>query len=204
MIRYLLDELHTYEEDHSDALCPIDREVNQSLFGEAAKVRPMTVEEGEQLATAQVNAVRQLLLNYTPPAPSFTHPSYHPGSFSHSPSPLSTPPIVHSFPAALSPATRPLPWSSYSPIPSSLGSFTPPPPLPIQPLETAAVIIPDLGQGGWKQAVRDWECADPTRNHHRPLKDMKERDPQAYKALGPANQMKYTQRKRVAEEFITR
>ncbi|TFK53208.1 hypothetical protein OE88DRAFT_1609425, partial [Heliocybe sulcata] len=36
LIRYLLDELYNYEEDHSDVLCLISREADQSLMGEAA------------------------------------------------------------------------------------------------------------------------------------------------------------------------
>ncbi|KAF8545742.1 hypothetical protein OG21DRAFT_1376147, partial [Imleria badia] len=34
MIQYLLDELHAYETDHSDALCPIQRGADVSLLGE--------------------------------------------------------------------------------------------------------------------------------------------------------------------------
>ncbi|KAJ2911584.1 hypothetical protein MD484_g8830, partial [Candolleomyces efflorescens] len=34
MIRYLLDELNTYEGDHSDALCPVDEAANLSHLGE--------------------------------------------------------------------------------------------------------------------------------------------------------------------------
>ncbi|EDQ99683.1 uncharacterized protein LACBIDRAFT_316218 [Laccaria bicolor S238N-H82] len=37
LIRYLLDELYTYEEDHSDALCPVDYETNMSHMGEAGE-----------------------------------------------------------------------------------------------------------------------------------------------------------------------
>ncbi|KIN97313.1 hypothetical protein M404DRAFT_97832, partial [Pisolithus tinctorius Marx 270] len=35
LMRYLLDELHCYETDHSDALAPISREAEDSLAGEA-------------------------------------------------------------------------------------------------------------------------------------------------------------------------
>ncbi|KAF8833371.1 hypothetical protein BDN67DRAFT_857019, partial [Paxillus ammoniavirescens] len=35
LIRYLLDELHTYETDYSDALAPVSRGANESLAGEA-------------------------------------------------------------------------------------------------------------------------------------------------------------------------
>ena len=45
LIRYLLDELYLSEDDHSDALCPIQREAQVSLLGEHALVRPPTTEE---------------------------------------------------------------------------------------------------------------------------------------------------------------
>ncbi|KIO12167.1 hypothetical protein M404DRAFT_125937 [Pisolithus tinctorius Marx 270] len=44
LMRYLLDELHCYETDHSDALAPISREAEDSLAGEAALVRPASTE----------------------------------------------------------------------------------------------------------------------------------------------------------------
>jgi len=45
LVRYLLDELYLSEDDHSDALCPIQREAQVSLLGEHALVRPPTTEE---------------------------------------------------------------------------------------------------------------------------------------------------------------
>ncbi|KIL00306.1 hypothetical protein PAXRUDRAFT_770033, partial [Paxillus rubicundulus Ve08.2h10] len=45
MIRYLLDELHAYETDHGDALCPIQQEANVSLLGEHTLVKPATTED---------------------------------------------------------------------------------------------------------------------------------------------------------------
>ncbi|KAL4077391.1 hypothetical protein J3A83DRAFT_4368717 [Scleroderma citrinum] len=41
---YLLDELHCYESDHSDALGPISREADVSLAGEGALTRPASTE----------------------------------------------------------------------------------------------------------------------------------------------------------------
>ncbi|KAI6015803.1 hypothetical protein PISMIDRAFT_95111, partial [Pisolithus microcarpus 441] len=38
LMRYLLDELHCYENDHSDALRPVSREGSGSLAGEASLV----------------------------------------------------------------------------------------------------------------------------------------------------------------------
>jgi hypothetical protein len=43
LIRYLLDELHHYENDYSDALCPIPREATKSLFGEHRQEQHVTV-----------------------------------------------------------------------------------------------------------------------------------------------------------------
>ncbi|KIK74945.1 hypothetical protein PAXRUDRAFT_174273 [Paxillus rubicundulus Ve08.2h10] len=45
LIRYLLDELHTYETDYSDALAPVSQGVNESLVGEATLAEPMLTEE---------------------------------------------------------------------------------------------------------------------------------------------------------------
>jgi hypothetical protein len=64
MIRYLLDELHAYETDHSDALCPIQREANVSLLGEHSLVKPATTED-VRILQANINtdlqqAVRQI------------------------------------------------------------------------------------------------------------------------------------------------
>ncbi|KAF9069400.1 hypothetical protein BDP27DRAFT_1447711 [Rhodocollybia butyracea] len=46
LIRYLLDELNTYEEDHSDALAPIDRKAYESHASEAAEMAPLSTSEG--------------------------------------------------------------------------------------------------------------------------------------------------------------
>ncbi|KAG1845309.1 hypothetical protein DFJ58DRAFT_730899 [Suillus subalutaceus] len=45
LVRYLLDELHTYETDYSDALAPISRGADASLAGEYALARPVSTEE---------------------------------------------------------------------------------------------------------------------------------------------------------------
>ena len=44
LMRYLLDELHAYETDYSDALAPTSREATASFAGEAALLRPATTE----------------------------------------------------------------------------------------------------------------------------------------------------------------
>ncbi|KAG1906357.1 uncharacterized protein F5891DRAFT_1138182 [Suillus fuscotomentosus] len=45
LIRYLLDELSTYENDHSDALCPTQREADASLLGEHLLVKPVCIQD---------------------------------------------------------------------------------------------------------------------------------------------------------------
>ncbi|KAF9060435.1 hypothetical protein BDP27DRAFT_1430099 [Rhodocollybia butyracea] len=49
LIRYLLDELNTYKEDHSDALAPLDRRASESHAGEAAEMSPLSTSEGHAL-----------------------------------------------------------------------------------------------------------------------------------------------------------
>ncbi|KAG2104313.1 uncharacterized protein F5147DRAFT_638301 [Suillus discolor] len=61
LIRYLLDELHTYETDYSDALAPFSREAESSLAGKQALMRPASTEELRMVhasVTADVNRLR--------------------------------------------------------------------------------------------------------------------------------------------------
>ncbi|KAI6004797.1 hypothetical protein EDD15DRAFT_2191570 [Pisolithus albus] len=55
LMRYLLNELHCYENDHSDALRPVSREGDRSFAGEAALVRPAST-EALQAAHASLTA----------------------------------------------------------------------------------------------------------------------------------------------------
>jgi len=61
-MRYLLDELHSYEEDFSDALAPTSREASASFAGEAALVRPAST-EAVRMLTADVAALRKDIVN---------------------------------------------------------------------------------------------------------------------------------------------
>ncbi|KAG1732617.1 uncharacterized protein EDB91DRAFT_1251666 [Suillus paluster] len=45
LIRYLLNELSTYENDHSDTLCPTQREADASLLGEHLLVKPVCIQD---------------------------------------------------------------------------------------------------------------------------------------------------------------
>ncbi|KAH0840287.1 hypothetical protein J3R83DRAFT_1295 [Lanmaoa asiatica] len=53
LIRYLLDELHTYETDYSDTLAPVPHNAdNSSLMGEATLIQPVTTKELRSVHTS--------------------------------------------------------------------------------------------------------------------------------------------------------
>lgn len=56
-----MDELSTYEEDHSDALRPVQREADQSHAGVAKLVSPLSREEAQLLFEAQELTHREAL-----------------------------------------------------------------------------------------------------------------------------------------------
>jgi hypothetical protein len=59
-----LDELHTYEEDHSNALCPTDEEKSGSHMGEniQVEIQPMTRAEIRQYFNEHAKATQELAL----------------------------------------------------------------------------------------------------------------------------------------------
>jgi hypothetical protein len=57
LVRYLLDELHAYETDHSDALAPTSHGADASPAGEHALASPASTEELRSVA-ADVNCLR--------------------------------------------------------------------------------------------------------------------------------------------------
>ena len=60
LIRYLLDELHAYEVDYSDALAPVQQEIDRSLAGEAALVQPKSTEELRMVHSSVVGDIQEL------------------------------------------------------------------------------------------------------------------------------------------------
>ncbi|KAG1718424.1 uncharacterized protein EDB91DRAFT_1066652 [Suillus paluster] len=68
LVRYLLDELHAYETDYSDALAPISRGADASLAGEHALARPASTEELRMVhasVSADVNSLRNDMRSLT-------------------------------------------------------------------------------------------------------------------------------------------
>jgi hypothetical protein len=60
LIRYLLDELYTYEEDHSDALNPINTFGGQSHMGEDTEMAPISVYECRELFLKQAEDTKRI------------------------------------------------------------------------------------------------------------------------------------------------
>ena len=57
-----MDELHTYEEDHSNALCPIDQDKGGSHMGECVEIQPMTAAEIRQYFDEHAKKTHQLVI----------------------------------------------------------------------------------------------------------------------------------------------
>ena len=183
LIKYLLDELWNYEQDHSDALCPITIDQSQSHAGEVSEQRPLTVAEGRALfvaQTAQLTAALSRIHNVLPsssgiPGPYSSNSSHHPHLSVSLPTNVVTPKVFPHVP------TTPL--------------AVPTLPIPTGPLR----VVPNVsGKDGWKQVVKDWEEADPSRCLPVPLSQWTEQDKR-----GSGNQhAKWCQRQIVATEFI--
>ncbi|KAG2354498.1 hypothetical protein BDR07DRAFT_1494500 [Suillus spraguei] len=68
LIQYILDELHAYETDYSDALAPISCDADASLAGEHVLTRPASTEELHMVhasVTADVNSLHNNMRSLT-------------------------------------------------------------------------------------------------------------------------------------------
>ncbi|KZT23167.1 hypothetical protein NEOLEDRAFT_1070129, partial [Neolentinus lepideus HHB14362 ss-1] len=189
LIRYLLDELYNYEEDHSDALCPIAREADKSLMGEAALKRPVSVADFHELA-ARLEERNPLVISQ----------AIQQGVTTSLATILT--PLIHALPATTPPFalfSQPLNFCfpTVSPMPQ-LAPYQPLPAASSPPRKNPAWIIPTVptGSRGWEFVVRDWEHADQHRSLHVPLRDWTE---EQIKQGGAAI---YSYRKTIATEFI--
>jgi len=201
--------LYSYEEDHTDALCPIQRKADKSHAGEAALAQPLQTDEARRmfemhttytqaavreatfLAISTVNAVwaRTSGGNLSPAPLLAASPQY-----------VVTPPPCSSSNNCVSMNRRgilmPLPGFQQA----SHNATTP----SRRPAPVPSRIIPKVpdGEEGWKQVIRDWEHADPSRSLTVPLKDWPpawySRSECASATLGSLR----NQRKIIALEFI--
>ncbi|EAU89590.2 hypothetical protein CC1G_02479 [Coprinopsis cinerea okayama7 len=131
LIRYLLDELYMYEDDHRDALCPFDEDTSNAHMGEDRMLRPLTQLEGQQLferlgsieslCSMSQKALSATSYNAQPAAPVYhVYNVYHVANttsytgFDTTPMPMQ----------AYQPSLQPTPWAIAStPLPPSTGMF---------------------------------------------------------------------------------
>ncbi|KAK7451237.1 hypothetical protein VKT23_012575 [Stygiomarasmius scandens] len=146
LLKYLLDELHTYEEDHSDALRPVDRCGSKSHAGEAAELAPLSASEGRLLFTKTLSELTrfiesslkvghhapQTLVNpspfhsYTPQPYPFVQPNPHASYNSSFWQPGNFPPLCPSYNPPPSQPGQSAPTLPHSPLLSQLGNVGPP------------------------------------------------------------------------------
>ncbi|KAJ6496756.1 hypothetical protein DFH09DRAFT_1103549 [Mycena vulgaris] len=199
LVKYLLDELYTYEDDYSGMLLPLQPEANKTFLGEAVAMGPATTEQlslfHQSLSSdmrAMSGAMNNLVNNFA--GINSAHQSVL-GTRALVPIPLSmvnsvNQPLLH-VPYAVT--TPPLPAKSGRPLPTA-GLIVPDIP----------VTLPDgsrsLSRDSWKIAVQHWLIGDPAHGLHKPLKDWSKKD-----LTGPNKPfaMKLRSRMVIATEYIT-
>ncbi|KAG1893196.1 uncharacterized protein F5891DRAFT_1196726 [Suillus fuscotomentosus] len=223
LIRYLLDELHSYESDHSDALCPTQREADGSLIGEHTLTKPACTQDlllMQDSITADVAGLRSDVCRL---ATALTHgesamvPTGSAGSFTIPQLSAQPHPSFHSAmpsPPSVSPAGQLVTTSVPSSAPiQALSQITNSGTNGIRQLPEQGLVIPAVPaqradgsypprKESWRQIVRHWLEGDPTRGLHLPLRDW----PADWirgknKALFAS---KYKQRAVIALEFLDR
>lgn len=217
LIRYLLDELHTYEHDYSDALCPIQRNADESHAGEAMLAAPLNTDEARRLFEAHTLAMCEAIqracatmavaITSSQLAPSFIPSNAHPPlpSFAHTPTTyLPQPPLVPNIHTLqdrrgnfiFTPASGFATQTGHQPVHNT----KPPRKAPKDPSR----FIPPVSRGpnGWREIVHDWQYADPSRGLHVALREW---DPSWYSGSREAsldNGALYCQRRIIANEFL--
>ncbi|KAF8521186.1 hypothetical protein BU17DRAFT_64953 [Hysterangium stoloniferum] len=179
LIRYLLDELHYYEEGHGDALRPIQREVNMSFLGEHKDIRPASLLEMKELWSSMERSMGEKIK----------------AEFSHSISGVAAAFHRHGEHTGIQPDNTTTNATNVTPIPLLLSSLSAPSPPPGLCIPAAQKGIPRHER--WLTFVHDWENIDESRGLHKPLKDW----PTKWKTH-PAFAMSYRARKLIAEEYI--
>ncbi|THU79935.1 hypothetical protein K435DRAFT_874921 [Dendrothele bispora CBS 962.96] len=197
LIRYLLDELHTYEEDHSNALCPTEKqEEGTSDHSDHSDSSSLIQSVIKLTSTQQWSSQSNDFISY----PSASYP--HPVANYYSPNPILYPIVPQHPTTSFQPVIPPTPISVplgpavavYSQIAASTSmSF----------LSSASniPIIPPIsrscGSEAWKIAVKDWQYADPSRGLTQALKDW----PKEW-AAEINRKVHYGHRQMIAKEFL--
>ena len=222
MICYLLDELYTYKESYSDALCPIPRGADESHLGEATLVAPLTADEARRMmhihVAATYEAVQKACASWASSFVPVTTANTHRRSTSieysmpenpHQPPPFSNntpsypPPLLHD--TSISRGRRGVHNSGVEfemqtgQLPVNNTN-----PLPRMAPKDPSRIIPPVpcGPDGWKQVVRDWEHPDPSRALKFTLKDWEPSWFSGSRAASLPSGSLYSQRRLITTEFI--
>ncbi|KAG1870629.1 hypothetical protein DFJ58DRAFT_652909 [Suillus subalutaceus] len=217
LVHYLLDELHTYETDYSDALAPISCGADASLAGEYALARPASTEELRMVHASvatdvnslrnEIGSVNNSLHSLTKCASRTPTPSYTPSGpvvGAHAAAPQLPParPVINQIPTPPSIYTAALPQQQ---LPATLSIR-----VTSQKLPTAGLVIPrvpvsrpngttSLKSRSWKEIVEHWLVGDPDRGLVTPLKDWPK---EWYQGANRRFASKYHQRATIALEFI--
>ncbi|KAG1741594.1 hypothetical protein EDD22DRAFT_786691 [Suillus occidentalis] len=216
LVRYLLDELHAYEADYSDALAPISRGANDSLAGENALVSPASTEELRLVhasVTADVDRLRndigsvnnslRSLTNVVVQAACTTATAFqHLGSSQH----FAVVPGSDQNNGAVASKQRERLGLGH---PGSTGTL-PSTCTTSQRLPTHGLVIPRVPfacangttspkNRSWKDIVEHWLVGDPNRGLKTPLKDWPK---EWYQGINRQFASKYHQRSTIALEFI--
>ncbi|KAG1836898.1 hypothetical protein F4604DRAFT_1602155 [Suillus subluteus] len=226
LVRYLLDELHAYETNYSDALAPISRGADVSLAGEHALARPASTEELRMVhasVAADVNCLRNDISSVNNSLRSLTNvvvqaacttatALQHPDSSRFSvvsdlsctetPSPpYAPPPLILSRPVASKITT------SHS---THVKASSPSARITSRQLPTPGLVIPRVPvlcpngttnpkTKSWKDIVTHWLVGDPDQGLTTPLKDWPR---EWYQGANRQFASKYHQRATIALEFI--
>ena len=152
LVKYLVDSLQRYENDYSNALCPVQNEPDQSFMGDHTLLRPVTVQEFRMFGTTIMSALN------TP----FTTSNHLPNPITSIPTPTteqlerSLPSTSPSILRCLAPPTPPSATYCQARTEQTAVSLT-------NTIPLAGVCIPDLprSRGGWHIALRQWYDIDP-------------------------------------------
>ncbi|KAF9220457.1 hypothetical protein BS17DRAFT_810670 [Gyrodon lividus] len=183
LIRYLLDELYAYEADYSNALAPIQQELDQSLAGEAALVQPMSTEELRMVHSSVTVNMQELRADMDNIAQSVCAlVEIVTGSVNNGAPPLTMPqtrlsrPLTIRIPAHGVSASAPIQTTTTSKLTmtsvpqvtahlhTSDTNDTPTPGLHIPNIRTAT-------SDGWRDVVKHWVSGAPELGLEMPLKD---------------------------------
>ncbi|EPQ55141.1 hypothetical protein GLOTRDRAFT_27428, partial [Gloeophyllum trabeum ATCC 11539] len=214
LIRYLLDEITALENEHGDALAPVQTRRDLTFNGEDSLAAPVTVAEHREHADSLDRKLDSFItffvayLHGNGPSPPMTAPTMA-ASSSHSsvsPSVLPVPPIIMSPTHTLGSAgSQSLQEHIAVPLTTvSNQTQSERPPRRVRSKRSVPSVpqasIPDLPRGaaGWKVAVRQWEEVDPLTGYA--LKDW----PKSWYTGGMrlVNQQKRFTRRIITEAFV--